>query len=800
MSLFRSLERRAALRELARSRAFTVTVLVTLAIGIGLNTAIFTLVDCVLLRPLGYRDANRIYGIDTRFIDKNRSIPRLGGDDYSDLAAQVPVFESTAYYSSDDDGIQIDGRSYYLRVAYASPRFGEVLGVQPIAGRLFRNETDGSEILLSASFARDRFGSAQGAIGHRIDYGRRAYTIAGVLPDGFSFPGKTLVWIEQPARPDSSSRTSYSQQVVARARPGITPGQVSAALGVFSSHLQTSFVEDREKAIVAEPLQDQIVGKIRPMLSLLMGSVALVLLIVCANIGNLQLVRALRRQREAAIRSALGATAAAIFGRALYESLLLATIGCSAAIGVAWAALRLVVMLAPQNLPRLADVHLNSEVLAFSFAASFLTMTATAVLPAWRSSRVQPTSALKQEQANASESRSSRRLRDGLIAGQVALTLTLAVVSVVLVRQLIQQSARSLGFTPSHLVVLDTHAPYPPKGQTQLGVVRLQSILDTVAAQPGVRSAGAVSGVPMGNTSDVGYAIHGRSEFTPGAHLPWADIQPITSGYFRTMEIPLLAGRLLTDADTDSSAPVLVISQELAQRQFPGENPVGKQIMCGYEMQERWWTIVGVVGNVRQSSPASEFSETFYVPIAQHAGRAPDMQLVIRTETDPATLAASLEQTLTRQFPAVAVHSATMLEAVSESQRNERFRMLLFAAFSAVSILLAAVGIYGVSAYSVTQRRFEFALRFALGAQRVQVASITLRHGITVAAVGVAAGLGLCFALLHVTRSLIGQLPPVDALSCVLAASSVLLVSVAAVLIPSLRAAKTDPMRMLRGE
>lgn len=803
MTFFRSLERRAVLRELFRSRAFTVTVLVTLAIGIGVNTAVFTLVDCVLLRPLGYRDASRIYGINTRFLAENRAIPRLGGGDYNDLTQQVPVFESSAYYQSGDDGIQIDGRSFYLRLAYVSPRFGDVLGVQPIAGSLFANEPDGTGILLSAAFARDRFGSAQAAIGHRIDYGRRAYTVVGVLPDGFSFPGKTVVWVQSPVRPDSASRTSYSQNVVARARAGVTAQQIDAAMALFSSHLQTSFPEDHEKAIVAEPLREQIVGKIRPMLRLLMGSVALVLFIVCANIGNLQFVRALRRQREAAIRTALGATPGALLGRAVFESLLLAAAGCAAAVGVAWAALRLVVALAPQNLPRLADVQLNGTVLAFSFAASLLTMLSTALLPAWRSSRVQPASALQQEQTNASESRSSRRLRDALIVGQVALTLTLAVVSVVLVRQLVEQSKRALGFTPSHLVMLDTHAPYAPEGQEQLAVTRLQSVLDTLAAQPGVRAVGAIGGAPMGSSnSNVAYAIRGRFQFTEAnaEKLPWADIVPVTSGYFEAMQIPLVAGRALTAADNQNGAPVLLISQELARKQFPGENPVGKQIMCGYDREMRWWTIVGVVGSIRQDSPASEFAQTFYVPLAQHPGRASDMELAVRTETDPGPLSAGLTQTLARQFPQLAVRSSTMLEAVSESQRSDRFRMILFAAFSAVSILLAAIGIYGVAAYSVTQRRFEFALRFALGAQRAQVAGLTLRHGLTVAAVGVAAGLALCFALLRVAGRFIGKLPPVDASSCALAACAVLLVSAAAVLLPSLRAAQTNPMRILRGE
>jgi putative ABC transport system permease protein len=805
---------RYALRQLRRSRSFTAAVVLTLAVGIGLNAAIFTIVDCVLLRPLGYHDASRIFSIDTRFLKEGRSIAKLGGDDYADVANQVRSLESIAYFDASQsglnagqDGLQLDGQSLYLNMAAVSPQFGAVMGVEPVAGRLFRNDAnaDGSEALVANSFASEHFGSAQAAVGHALHYDGRTRTIVGVLPAGFSFPEKAVVWVELPPRPEIPARSAYNQRAIAKTRPGVTATQLNAEMATLSRQLQAAYPDDRLKALEAVPLQDQIVGSVRPTLRLLMGSVVVVLLIVCANIGHLQLVRSTQMRRDATIRTALGATSKAIARRALLESLILAAGGCALALLIAQPALHLLTVMAHDQIPRLADVHLNRDVFLFSFLMSMAAMLITALLPAWRSVTASPAEVLKQEQAGSSESRKSRRLRDALIVGEVALTLTLSVASVLLARQMIAQSRQDLGFVPDNLLVMDTHAvaaqPQANFESSPASLLTLNELIDSVAKVPGVKSVAAVSGVPMGpGTSDVSFAVRGRMEFKPGAQLPDADIQPITPGYFQTMGIPVLQGRMISNQDTQNSLPVLVISHELAQRVFPGQNPIGQQIMCGYDMESSWWTIVGVVGDVRQDSPASPLAQTIYVPVAQHSFRASDMQIVVRTGIDPATMAATVEPLLKQNYPMVAVSSTTMREAVGESSRSQRFRTLLFGGFAAVGILLAAIGMYGVTAYTVAQRRFEFALRFALGAQRGQIVTMTLSHGIAVASLGIGVGVALSFGLMRVVGNLLGKLPAFDPASYAIAILAVLAIAIVAAIIPCRRASQVEPMRVLRGD
>jgi putative ABC transport system permease protein len=301
--------------------------------------------------------------------------------------------------------------------------------------------------------------------------------------------------------------------------------------------------------------------------------------------------------------------------------------------------------------------------------------------------------------------------------------------------------------------------------------------------------------------ADVSYAVRGKSEFTAGAKLPDADIMPMTPGYFETMGMRTIAGRGIQDADREGSEKVLVISQAMAAQSFPGENPIGRQIMCGYdEVNPTWWTIVGVVSDVREDTPASAPAPAFYVPIAQHPARAADMEVMVRTRIDAAVMSATLEKHMKQQFPAVAVQSTTMRENIGESERAQHFRTLLFGSFAGVSILLAITGMYGVTAYTVAQRRFEFALRFALGAQRRQVLGSVLRSALAVAAIGVVGGVALSLALMRVMGNLLGKMPTFDPVSYAIAAAGVLLIAVAATLLPAQRAAMVDPMQVLRDE
>jgi len=824
------LDIRYAFRQLGRAPAFTLTVIATLAIGIGLNAAIFAAVDSVLLRPLGYHDADRIVGVETHFNDENRSKPFLGGDDYADLSRQVSGFEAIAYYQGYSDGIELNAAALYVPIAMVSPGFPQVMGVQPVAGRLFQPNGTGTptetlnEALVSASFAREHFGSAQAALGQAIHYGGMLRSVVGVLPDGFAFPKKTAVWFQTKPVPDTPSRSAYNQQAVGKRRTGVTNAQLAAQLAAFSSTLQKQYPEDRQKSFEAVPLQQQLTGEIRPTLRLLMGSVAIILLIVLANITHLQLVRATRELRSVTIRQALGASRGILLFHALTEAALLAIAGCGAALLLAEPALRLLVRLAPPDLPRLADIRLNPEVLIVSFAASLLLMSLTAVLPVWRSWHVDPAAALKADAARGTESRSSHRLRNGLLVAEVALTLTLSVAAILLARQLIAQSRQDLGFSADHLIALDSHAvdgatapPSEPKTPSEKAaakaatdvlnarsLARLDGALSTVAGVPGVASAEAMFGTPMGFMHpNVGYAVRGRQVFAPGVeHLPNANIAAITPGLLSTMRIPLLRGRGVEPGDRAGAPKVLLISRQLAREVFPNENPLGKQVMFGLDESDldAWETIVGVVGDIRDTSPGAAPYPSLYIPVAQHPYTAPDVQIMVRTRTNPAAMVETLRTRLKQTHPEIAIEATTMREDIQSTQRADTFRTTLFASFAAVSILLAAVGIYGVTSYTVAQRSFEFGLRIALGASRSQLLGLVLRGALTTTLLGIAIGTGLSLSLVRVLGSVVGPLPAFDGAAFLLAGLAVLLLALLATLLPARAAAHADPMAVLRSE
>jgi len=820
---------RLAIRQLRRSGTFTFAVVLTLALGIGLNAAIFTMVDCVLLRPLGYHDAARIYGINTRFLEEHRAIPRLGGADYADVAQRVGSLEYSAYYSAYPAGLQAAGRTIFTDISTASPEFGQVMGVDPVAGRVFQVTAHGKdavkdpdEAMVSSAFARDNYGSAALALGKTLKFNEKLRTIVGVLPDGFSFPGKTQVWIESPPVPETAARSAYNQRVVGKVKPGVTAEQLNAEMATLSKQLATAYPEDKLKALEAVSLQEQIVGTIRPVLRLLMAAVGVVLLIVCANITHLQLVRATKLRREVTIRTALGASRKTLARRAGLEVLVLAIAGCAAGVLVALPALKLLVTLAPQEIPRLADVRLNFDVILFSFLISLAAMAVTALLPLWRSWQVDPASAMKQDASRGTESRGSGRLRQALIVGEVALTLTLSVAAMLLVRQLIAESKQDLGFSPENLVVLDTRmssatAPLlakltgdgPPSAEVMaeiqkagaVDVQALNTMLEEIRSTPGVANAEAVYGAPMTQWgSNVGYAVRGVSTFTPGATLPNANIGAMTPGYLRAMGIPLVKGRDITEADGPGSEKVLLISESMARQSFAGVDPIGKQIMCGWDLTTGWWTIVGVVGDVRQDSPGTPPGPTIYTPVAQHALAAQNMQVVVRTRTDAGAMAETLTRMMKQRYPQVAVQATTMRENIGESERAQHFRTLLFGSFAGVSILLAMTGMFGVTAYTVAQRRFEFALRFALGAQRWDVLGSVLGSALSVALVGVVGGFVLSLALMRAISTLLGQLPSFDPVSYGVATAGVLLIAIAATLQPAYRAATVEPMQVLRDE
>ena len=815
-------ELRYTFRQLRRSRGFALLTVSILSVGLGLNAAIFTVVDCVLLRPLGYHDADRIVSIRTRYPQQDHVNPRVGGGDYVDASRGLRGIESAAYYQNWDAAVQVRGQAAIVPTAYVSPRFGEVLGVTPLAGRLFaQDDAAGTAALVSASFARNHFGSAQAALQQSILGENGLYQVVGVLPDGFSFPEKTAVWFEADPTPRILSRSAYNQKMVAKRRTGTTQQQLDAELAVFSQALQQANAEDRLKVLIAVPLQESIVGSVAPTLRLLMGAVAIILLIVIANITHLQLVRATRQRHEIAVRTSLGASRARLVLSALIEVIILSGAGCLGALLLAYPALRVLVHLAPSTLPRLNEVALNDRVLLISVLISVAAMAVTALLPVWRAWHVDQSLVLRQDSTRGAEGRSAVRLRQAFLISEIAFTLMLAAAAVLLMRQLSAQTREDLGFNMERLYTLDsstvepTKAPLPAPAGTPaakleaevaeinasaLRLARLNSALDALRAIPGVTAAEAISGAPLGfGGSDVGYAIRGRSVFQPPyKDLPSAELRPMTPGALALMGASLLRGRALTQGDTYTTPHVLLINRTLADQQFHGDDAVGKQIMCGYDEENTWWTIVGVVSDVKDT-PGQPALATFYIPVAQHPGIAGSMQLLVRTAPGSGLSEEALRQHLQRTHPEIAAKATTMAQNFSEVERDLRFRTTLFESFAAVSVLLAMLGMYGATAYSVAQRTFEFGVRMALGSTRAQVVATVLRQSLWTAAAGVVAGIALYALLLRAFTTLIGNLPT-DPAALAFASSGVLLLSVLACALPAHRASTIDPMRALRTE
>lgn len=792
---------RYTLRQLRKAPGFTAAVVLTLALGIGLNAAIFTMVDCIFVRPLGYHDADRIVALKTQFTKEGRAIFSLGGGDYQDIAQQTRLLEKAAYFSGPfDAGVQLEGHAAYTGVTEASPQFLALMGAEPVAGRMFAADGAGRDVVVSGGFAREMFGAAASAVGRTLTYDGKPRTIVGVAPDGFSYPGKTSVWVEVPETPANLNRTAYNQRGVGKLRAGVTLEQLSAELGTIGNRLSQQYPDDRDKGLTAIALQEQLVGKVRPLFRMLMGSVLVVLLIVVANVTHLQLVRSTRQRREVAIRTALGASRSDVAVRALLEAVWLAVGGCLLGVALGVLALRMIVRFAPADLPRLTDVQLNGHVVAFSFLLSMTVMALTALLPVVRSWRVDPVTTLKQDAARGTEGRASARLRNGLVVAEVAMTLMLSVAAVLLVKQLLDQSKAALGFDAERIAMLEFHAADGEKRSAQEKLARLDSAMQALASVPGVSSVAAVRGVPMsGMISDVSYGVRGIHQYGPGLKMPSANIAPVSPGYFATMGIPVLRGRGFEETDSAGNELVVLISQA-AVKQFAGQDPMGRLMTFGLDSHGTWYRVVGIVGDVRQDSPGSAPEPTLYVPLAQHPGVASDLDFVMRSSMAPEAVLRAAQARLEGMDASVAMRGLTMRESIGESERAQRFRTLLFASFAGLSLLLAALGMYSVTAYTVAQRRYEFALRLAMGATRGLVLRRVLLQGATVAAAGVVVGIAFSVALWKLSVTLVGDVGGVSAAAYVMAAVGVLLIAIVAVLGPAWRASAVEPMEALRNE
>src|SRR5215469_3506726 len=797
-------EIRYALRTLKNNPSFAAIAVLTLALGIGANTAMFSVVNGVLLRPLDYPNASRIVQVSTSDLKKGRSFPRLSGPDFVDVRSGGSALEQVSFYWGGEMGVQMGDHAEFVATYFVRPDFFAVFGVAPVLGRGFETNDAHRSAMVGLAFAQRNFGSGRAALGQTVHLEGIAYEIVGVVPAGFRFPREAQVWLAvspQPEKPWGVSRTSYNYRVVALLKQGASLETANAQLQTIGMRLQEAFPDsNKDKSFLAVPLREQLVGTVRVTLYFLMGAVSLVLLISCANVANLLLARATARQRELAVRAALGATRTAIARQLLMESGVIALAGGGLGLLLAFVGTRALTRATAQQvgLPRLADIQVNWSVFAFAIGVSLLSSLLFGMSPAWQAAKVDLNEALKQ--AARGLARSSNRLRNTLVVVQVALSFALAIGAGLLFRSFLALNSVDLGYRTQDMLVMYAHDPAHTLDDYLRAWRFLENAVEQMKQIPGVTSAAAAMGVPTGQYgSNGGYVVDGQEFSQDINRLAQANFTLSGPGYFSTMGIPLLHGRDFTSGDSYDRARVAIISESLARQSSPGHDPIGHTIQCGLD-SNAWMTVVGVVAEVRQDSPADSPRPTLYMPVMQHPLYANELQVVMRSEISPASLIDPVRSKMRSLNPQIATKFTTMEAMVSDSIATPRLRTMLAGLFAGLALLLAMAGMYGVMSYLTTQRIPEFGVRMALGASPRNVLALVLKRAAQMTVLGVAAGLALAFYATRVMNTMLFGLKATDAITYAGVLLAVTPIVVLAAAIPAWRASRVDPVVALRNE
>jgi putative ABC transport system permease protein len=798
---------RYGLRMLRKSPGFTMVAVLTLALGIGANTSIFSVVNGVLLRPLPFPKQEQLMMLWEKDKDGLRS--NTSWATYTDWNTENHSFTGIAAISFWSPTFISTNDAENLMGFRVSSNLFDVLGVKLEHGRGFLPPEDvrGNNfvVVLDHGFWQRRFSGDPKIVGKPIQLGSRAYTVVGVLPASFpsvlSFDPRKPADIYTPLAYDATlpyaCRDCRHLRAIARLKDAVSLTQANGEMNQISENLFREYPKEYSApGVTLTPLKDYLVGDVRLVLLVLLGSVGFVLLIACVNVANLLLAWAARRQREVAVRAALGAHRTRMIRQFLTESLLLSLLGGAFGLFLAWGGVALLQRLRVGNLPRLENVQIDTWTFAFTFGISVLTGVAFGLVPAFRASKLDLIEALN-ESAKGTAGRERQRLRNLLVVSDVALALLLLTGAGLMMKSFVRLLEVKPGFDPSKTLTLSL-ALWGPKAEDAHAVAFYQQVLQRVEALPGVESAGVVSQLPLGGNGDM-YGIHVEGKSSPDPEEdPSADRYSISPGYLRAMRIPLLRGREFDERDRAGSPLVVLVNESLAGKFWPSEDPVGKRLRVG-DSKGPWRTVAGVVGDVLHAGLDAPHTLQVYLPQPQFTDSA--VLLVARTPNDPASLAAAVRGEIAVLDPQVPVSSvATMEEVVSASVANQRFSVLLFVFFGAIALLLAAFGIYGVISYGVAQRTHEIGIRIALGARRREVLRMIVGEAMQPALVGAVLGLGAAFGLTRLLAGLLYSVKPTDPIT--FAVVFVLLVAVAllACYLPARRATRVDPMVALRYE
>jgi putative ABC transport system permease protein len=799
-------------RQLVKTPAFALTAILTLALGIGATTAIFSVVKAVLLAPLPYSEPGRIVAVWTANPARGGQPLSSSAGDFAIWRQRSGVFEDLAPSYDNERTLTGQGAPLFL-ISYAvSANYLRILGVQPQLGRLFTDQEDSPQgpkvALLSDHIWRTTFHSDPGIVYKTITLDGIACTVLGVMPRGFDYPASVEIWTPSNLPPSAYGDFSHTYiRILGRLRKGVTPAQAQKTLNaveaqVAATHAQT----DSGNRVVVEPLREQLDGDIRMPLLILMGAVGLVLLIACANTAGLALARNAERQKEIAVRLALGAARLRLLRQFVTESLLLAMIGGAGGILLALVGNRFLLRLFPNevanlNIPKVTQIPMDFGVLAFAFAITLLTALLFGVLPMLKGLRTEASAALKESSRASMTTRRTNRARSAVVVSEIALSMMLMTGAGLVVASFQKVINADLGFQPDHVLSLQLFLPpdrYPATDPMKRRHF-VEEVEKRLSVLPGVKSAGSINFLPLsGFWGTSNFLLRGQAPPKEG-QAPEADERIVTPGYLGTMGIPLMRGRNFTGADREGAPQVVMINQTMAKQFFKGKDPIGEELNLGSLDKPDWWQIVGVTGDVKafgQDQPTHlDIYRSFYqVPF-------PLVAFTLQTEADPGSMVKASEQALWSVDPDLPVLKAIPMDLLaSQTVAVRRACSALISAFAVLALVLACIGIYGVMAYSVTQRRQEIGVRMALGAQRGDVLRMMMGMGVRLTLLGVAIGLAGAFALTRSMASLLFEVSAMNPLIFSLAAVVLVAVAMAASYLPARLAASIDPTQALRTE
>jgi predicted permease len=799
---------RYAIRSLIRYPAFTAIAVVTLALGIGANTAIFSVVNALLLRPLPFTEPYNLMQVWEVSLKQNQRHD-VAYPNFADWRDQNQSFQQIAAYSDRKFNLNDEAEPERIQGIMASPAFFPMLGIKPILGRVFLSEEDYPHrvfsVVISERLWRRRFNSDGQVVGRTISLNYENFTIIGVVKnivDVPRVPDDTELWIPISHSSGFDNRRGHYLSVLARLKPGVTCEQAQVDLNRIAGTLTEEHPDSNtDLGVRVIPLQDQIVGDFKLALQVLLSAVVFVLLIASANVANMMLARAARRQKEIAIRTALGAGRFRLVRQLLTESLLLSLLGGAVGLLLAWWGVYLLVAFGPSDLPRLKEITVDARVLGFTLAIAMLTGVVFGIVPALKASFPDINEALKESGRNAAASAAHRRLRSLLVVSEIALSLLLLVGAGLLMKSFHKLQAVDPGFNPQNLLTVQVGLRGPRYQEDAAVITFYDQLVEKLKASPEVQSIAIRSYLPVAVNEDYAYLSFIVEGQPPDpANRPIAYYNAVSPDLFHTMQIPMLKGRAFDAHDVVKAQNVIIINETLERRYFPGTNPIGKRMTLNDEnpKAEDWATIVGVVKDTKQRELSSEPAAEMYLPFAQSPHRS--MVLMIRTTNAEGAVSAVRRdvQALDPNLPIYGVR--TMENVISESIAAARFRTSLVAIFAAVALVLAMIGIYGVMSYAVTQRTQEIGIRMALGARVTDVLKLVVKNGMSLATIGAVIGLGGTFAVTRLMTSLLFGVSPTDAVTLSLVTVGLMIVALLACYIPARRAAKIDPLAALRYE